>query len=92
LAQPNHKEEFPGANRDWQPPHGKCHPQAGGTPQGALEKQPGLSGAKSRSRPKPWSTRCKFALTSKQKWGLSLVALMGIYLVLLFGILRSQFL
>jgi hypothetical protein len=42
--------------------------------------------------PKPWSTGYRFALNSKQKWGLSLVALAGIYLVLLFGILRSQIL
>jgi hypothetical protein len=43
------------------------------------------------AQPKPWSTNYTFALTSKQKWWLSLAAVVGIYLVFLFGIWRSQF-
>jgi hypothetical protein len=42
--------------------------------------------------PKPWSTRYAFALSSKQKWRLSLVGVVGIYLIFLFAIWRSQFL
>jgi predicted cobalt transporter CbtA len=43
------------------------------------------------SEPKPWPAHYTFALTSKQKWWLCLFAATGIYLVLLFEILRSQF-
>jgi predicted cobalt transporter CbtA len=44
-----------------------------------------------RGEPEPWPAHYTFALTSRQKWWLSLIGVVGIYSVLLFGILRSQF-
>jgi len=43
-------------------------------------------------QPKPWSTRYTFSLTAQQKWWLSIIGMLAIYLVFLFGIWRSQFL
>jgi len=41
--------------------------------------------------PKPWSTRYSFSLSAQQKWWLSIIAMLGIYLVFLFAIWRSRF-
>jgi predicted cobalt transporter CbtA len=43
-------------------------------------------------QPAPWPTHYAFALTSYQKWWLSLIGVLGIYAVFLFEIWRSQFL
>jgi hypothetical protein len=42
--------------------------------------------------PASWSTRHALALSSHQKWWLSLIGVAGIYLVFLLVIWRSQFL